>query len=314
MAIFSEKQINALRRDLDLRVIRTRERHGKELHYIEGWYAISEANRIFGFDRWARETVETRCVFSRENRGNFHAVYIAKVRITVRGQDAEIAREGHGTGEAHGGSPGEVHDVALKAAETDATKRALTTFGKRFGLMLYGRKLRNNKISQNVSSAEDGAVERYPNTPFRNDDMDWVPLQLDEINKIDKSLLRFGAPRRIRNRAHLKYIAAQSCLICGRVPSDAHHLKFAQPRALGLKVSDEFTVPLCRGHHRELHNAGNELKWWEAHKIDALAVAASMWQRSQAPQSSGESFEDRDNLIRDQIYKNVGKDSSTGEI
>ena len=194
------------------------------------------------------ETVETRCVFSRENRGNFHAVYIAKVRITVRGQDAEIARE-RPRQEKRMAVRLERYDVALKAAETDATKRALTTFGKRFGLMLYGRKLRNNKISQNVSSAEDGAVERYPNTPFRNDDMDWVPLQLDEINKIDKSLLRFGAPRRIRNRAHLKYIAAQSCLICGRVPFDAHHLKFAQPRALGLKVSDEFTV-LVRGHHR----------------------------------------------------------------
>jgi hypothetical protein len=69
--------------------------------------------------------------------------------------------------------------------------------------------------------------------------------------------------QRIRNKEHLKFVAAQSCLVCGKRPSDAHHLRFAQPRALGRKVSDEFTVPLCRSHHRELHRRGNELKWWE---------------------------------------------------
>src|SRR5215472_9155033 len=136
---FSAKQIQALRRDLDGRHIRTREAHGRELSYIEGWFAISEANRIFGFDGWSRETVETRCVLSRESRGSFIAVYIAKVRITVAANGTVIVREGHGSGEGHGTSPGEVHDIALKAAETDATKRALATFGKPFGLALYRR-------------------------------------------------------------------------------------------------------------------------------------------------------------------------------
>ena len=98
---------------------------------------ISEANRIFGFDAWCRETVETRCVLARENRGSFLAVYIAKVRITVHADGATIVREGHGSGEGRGTSPGEVHDIALKAAETDATKRALSTFGRPFGLELY---------------------------------------------------------------------------------------------------------------------------------------------------------------------------------
>ena len=135
---FSAKQVQALRRNLDHRHVRTREAHGREFSYIEGWYAISEANRIFGFDGWNRETIESRCVLARENRGTFLAVYIARVRITVHADGATIIREGHGTGEGRGTSPGEVHDIALKAAETDATKRALATFGKPFGLALYG--------------------------------------------------------------------------------------------------------------------------------------------------------------------------------
>ena len=108
---FSAKQLQALRRCLNSRHIRTREANGRELSYIEGWYAISEANRIFGFDGWSRETVETRCVLARENRGSFLAVYVAKVRITVQAEGATIVREGHGSGEGRGTSPGEVHDI-----------------------------------------------------------------------------------------------------------------------------------------------------------------------------------------------------------
>ena len=134
---FSAKQVQALRRHPDRRHIRTREANGRELSYLEGWYAISEANRIFGFDGWSRETVESRCVLARENRGTFLAIYIARVRVTVQADGATVIREGHGTGEGRGTSPGEVHDIALKAAETDATKRALATFGKPFGLELY---------------------------------------------------------------------------------------------------------------------------------------------------------------------------------
>src|SRR5215470_4127641 len=105
---FSARQVRALRRKLDDRQIRTRQANGRELSYIEGWFAISEANRIFGFDGWSRETVESRCVFSRENRGTFLAVYVAKVRITVQAEGAIIVREGHGTGEGRGSLIGEV--------------------------------------------------------------------------------------------------------------------------------------------------------------------------------------------------------------
>jgi Rad52/22 family double-strand break repair protein len=105
----SAKQVRALRRQPDHRHIRTREAHVRELSYLEGWYAISEANRIFGFDGWNRETIESKCVLARENRGTFLAVYIARVRVTVHADGAIIVREGHGTGEGHGTSPGEVH-------------------------------------------------------------------------------------------------------------------------------------------------------------------------------------------------------------
>ena len=99
---FSAKQVQALRRNLDRRHVRTREANGRELSYIEGWYAISEANRIFGFDGWNRETLESRCVLARENRGTFLAVYIARVRITVHAEGETVIREGHGTGEGRG--------------------------------------------------------------------------------------------------------------------------------------------------------------------------------------------------------------------
>jgi hypothetical protein len=69
---------------------------------------------------------------------------------------------------------------------------------------------------------------------------------------IDKSQLPHPEPRRVRDKEHVKFVAQRPCLICGRRPADAHHLRFTQPRALGRKVSDEFTVPLCRGHHREV--------------------------------------------------------------
>jgi hypothetical protein len=85
---------------------------------------------------------------------------------------------------------------------------------------------------------------------------------------------------RIRDKGHREFVGTQPCLVCGRHPSDAHHLRHAQPRALGRKVSDEFTVPLCRIHHREIHQVGNEAAWWETAKIDPLQVAQLLWQKT----------------------------------
>jgi hypothetical protein len=85
---------------------------------------------------------------------------------------------------------------------------------------------------------------------------------------------------RLRDKDHRKFVSTQTCLVCGRSPADAHHLRFAQPRALGRKVSDEFTVPLCRVHHRELHRHGNEAKWWQGIKIDPLPIAHRLWRHT----------------------------------
>ncbi len=352
---FSAKQVKALRRSPDHRHIRTREAHGRELTYLEGWYSISEANRIFGFDGWSRETIESKCVLARENRGTFLAVYIARVRVTVQADGATVIREGHGTGEGRGTSPGEVHDIALKAAETDATKRALATFGRPFGLELY-KGGRATVVQQTplpsapamVAMAPIGAhatgpvleqqdqVARPPahagapaasRVGFHPDDTTPIPRpshyygrrhqnpiarhfreerrQAERTiepsartplspapplapgaqselapGRIDKSLLTIAEPKRLRDKAHLRFVASQPCLICGRQPCDPHHLRFAQPRAIGLKVSDEFTVPLCRGHHRQLHQAGNEVAWWENLKIKPLEIARGLWEQT----------------------------------
>jgi len=316
---FSAKQVQALRRSLNSRHVRTRMANGRELSYIEGWFAISEANRIFGFDAWNRETVETRCVLARENRGSFLAIYTAKVRITVHADGATIVREGHGSGEGRGTSPAEVHDIALKAAETDATKRALATFGKPFGLELYRKDKRNTfEHSPTLQPTNTGAQPRvglHPDdtTPIPRPShyygrrhqgsmteflgqgaatkdnpaappLSSAPPVLSDA-KIDKSQLALAEPKRIRDKAHLKFVASQPCIVCGRQPSDPHHLRFAQPRAIGLKVSDEFTVPLCRVHHRQLHQAGNEVAWWKGLQIDALEIAGGLWAQSRSPSS-----------------------------
>jgi hypothetical protein len=94
---------------------------------------------------------------------------------------------------------------------------------------------------------------------------------------IDKSVLALPEPRRLRDQDHVRYVAKQPCLVCGRQPSDTHHLRFAQSRALGRKVSDEFTVPLCRGHHREVHRCDDEAMWWQNARIDPSPVARALW-------------------------------------
>jgi hypothetical protein len=103
------------------------------------------------------------------------------------------------------------------------------------------------------------------------------PRSRSRSKGVEKSLLALSEPRRIRDREHVRYVAKQPCLICGRQPSDAHHLRYTQSRALGRKVSDEFTVPLCRGHHREVHRYGDEATWWSRAGIDPTVAARTLW-------------------------------------
>jgi hypothetical protein len=104
-----------------------------------------------------------------------------------------------------------------------------------------------------------------------------APLDRSILRGVDKSALALAEPRRIRDKEHLRFVARQPCLICGRQPSDPHHLRFAQPQALGRKVSDEFTVPLCRGHHREVHRRGDEAAWWKTAGLDPTIAARALW-------------------------------------
>jgi hypothetical protein len=107
--------------------------------------------------------------------------------------------------------------------------------------------------------------------------------------------IAIGRPVRERDRDHLRFVASQPCLVCCRTPSDAHHIKFADQRAMGRKVSDKFTVPICRLHHRELHRRGNERTWWQNQGIDPVAVAATLWARTHAvAPAAAEIVDDRD--------------------
>lgn len=363
---FSVKQRRALNSELKPAAIRTRQRQGRELNYIEGWHAIAEANRIFGPDGWNRETVETKCLLGRERQGQYEAVYVARVRITVRAADETVTRDGIGSGEAQGDSLGEAHDKAIKTAETDATKRALATFGKPFGLSLYlgkhqaipqvksadlpstvGRRRTLQRLGPNgrfyverkpapvldpdlnrvaraprsddaqvnglskaggpsgVTSGSMANVSAYPGESEKptKSSLDIEPGNLAPtgapttvpshdpdrdkavMNAADApSPMLLPRPARRREPGHLRYVATQPCLLCGRTPSDAHHLKFAQPRAMSRKVSDEFTVPLCRTHHRQLHDSGNEIAWWIDMDIDPLPIAHDLWAESTGAQ------------------------------
>ena len=136
---FTDSQVRQLKAKLDPRHIKTRSANGANLSYVEGWHAIAEANRIFGFDAWDRRTVSTACVWSGQSGQVHAAAYTAKVRVSVRAGEITIVREGSGTGEGRASTPGQAHELALKGAETDATKRALATFGNSFGLALYDR-------------------------------------------------------------------------------------------------------------------------------------------------------------------------------
>jgi hypothetical protein len=192
----------------------------------------------------------------------------------------------------------------------------LVTFGKAFGLALYAgdpRKVNEPSINHaRGSSKPNGAgqakgdhregrerpeavpVLAGPNGTAANVPPDGrmeangsaVTDAKEEANSqrrpIDKSALALAELRRVRDKDHLRYVAAQPCLLCSGTPSDAHHLRFAQARALGRKVGDDFTVPLCRAHHRELHHSGNEPAWWHDMGINAVEVARQLWNETEA--------------------------------
>ena len=360
---FTDTQMRLLKAKLDPRYVRTRNSNGNTLSYVEGWHAIAEANRIFGYEAWDRRTVSASCVWSEAKAGTYRAAYTAKVRITVRAGEVKVVREGSGTCEAAAATAGQAHELALKGAETDATKRALATFGNPFGLALYDREQNGVRQQRRVPEMHAGlwvlrsvagssvsthdtqtafvAALRREMTEAKDIELLYdlwernietlralhrsskekpgiVPNLVAHLRScaiglvkqagtaqaleetsvarfddparriIDKSTLAISEPKRIRCKEHLRYVASQPCVICGRSPSHAHHVRYAQRRGLGIKVSDEFTVPLCATHHQQLHNTTKEREWWEERKVDPLIIASALWRESQrrSPESA----------------------------
>jgi DNA recombination protein Rad52 len=353
---FTDTQQQELKAKLRHRHVKTRTNNGAPISYVEGWHVIAEANRIFGYDSWDRQTFPPRCLWRETQRGETSCFYAAKVRVTVRAGDAIIVREGIGTGLGRSRMTETAHEIALKAAETDATKRALATFGNPFGLALYDKeqrgvtRRRRRELAPSASTSQpssaaielhhsDGGAERFVDaqafvaatlqavrtlttvgavyefweanlTSFAALPRAEKEGEVDPMKRIGSTLkdrvkalarreadqpardasvngtetpaqLAFPKERRIRDKAHLAFVANEPCLVCGRRPAQAHHIRFAQSSALGLKVSDEFTVPLCNGHHDSLHHTGDERAWWARHGIlDPMKLASRLWETS----------------------------------
>jgi hypothetical protein len=136
-----------------------------------------------------------------------------------------------------------------------------------------------------ISSADEAALVHSPQGGSyagseTSADASVNSLQMQPQNEAESQVRPLCKPVRKRSKAHLLFVAAQPCLVCQRFPCDAHHLKFAQPRSIGRKVSDEYTVPLCRDHHNELHSHGNEIAWWANAQIAPLQAARNLWAMS----------------------------------
>src|SRR5215813_13172051 len=170
--------------------------------------------------------------------------------------------------------------AAIWAQEALAAKNSLTAADAKLVEDAFEHRLSELAPAATAEAADDTApsthvdlVGAHATRAKGNDD-------LNQPDGMNKSVLALATPRRYRNREHLRYVAQQACLICGRKQSDPHHLRYLQPRALGRKVSDEFAVPLCRSHHRAVHRAGDEQAWWKAAGIDPVKVARQLWRQT----------------------------------
>jgi hypothetical protein len=180
--------------------------------------------------------------------------------------------------------------AAIWAQETLTAKNSLTATDAKLVEDAFERRL--SELPSSDAAAPSNHESSVPQTVGPQVIATPKITDLGQAKGIDKSILTVAAPRRYRNREHLRYVAQQACLVCGRKPSDPHHLGFTQPRALGRKVSDEFAVPLCRGHHRAVHRSRDERAWWRQAGIDPIKVARRLWKatrgigqrRSQRPE------------------------------
>jgi DNA recombination protein Rad52 len=242
-SLFSPEQIAALSAPLDRAKVRQREQGRAKVSYLEGWQAIAEANRIFGFGGWQRETIAVQCVAERErtlgssNRAGWGVTYTARVRITIgEGPGAQVIREGSGAGHGIDSDLGQAHESALKEAETDAMKRALMTFGNPFGLALYDKQQREVTQSTGESSAPRTAsasngtrsIHRSPSSAAQSasDDPGLTPLDPAVIRQILASLR--GLPRPVLEgftKAFRKrfQVPEEATSIADRILQKRHH-------------------------------------------------------------------------------------------
>ena len=202
MAGFTTRQIAALSAPLDRANVRQREQGRSRVSYLEGWQVIAEANRIFGFDGWERSTLICRCVAEherpigakgagRERRSGWGVTYIARVRITITAGNRTLIREGSGAGHGIDADLGLAHESALKEAETDATKRALMTFGNPFGLALYDKQQRQVSGSAAATPAPVPTGTKQPNSGMAD-----APLQPSAITRL-QTQIKALAPARL---------------------------------------------------------------------------------------------------------------------
>ena len=192
---FSDEQVEALKAKLDPAHVADRQQAGRKLSYIEGWWAISEANRIFGFDSWHRETVDLQETSrdlvkvpgynGKPDYDQWRVSFLARVRITV----GDIVREGtgYGSGMAKPEALGDAIESAAKEAETDAMKRALMTFGNPFGLALYDKTQANVGVEQPATKSS-AALKRAGSweaimSQFNEDAVDCTTLRHLELMK-----------------------------------------------------------------------------------------------------------------------------------
>jgi hypothetical protein len=166
------------------------------------------------------------------------------------------------------------------AREALTAKNSLTAADAKLLEDAFERRLSELAPSATAEAADDAAPNTHADLVGAHATRAKDNGDLDQPDGINKSVLVLATPRRYRNREHLRYVAQQACLICGRKQSDPHHLRYLQPRALGRKASDEFAVPLCRSHHRAVHRAGDERAWWKAAGIDPVKVARQLWRQT----------------------------------
>ena len=172
-----------------------------------------------------------------------------------------------------------------------AAKNSLTTADAKVLEDAFEQKVAGLSPAQAATPAVDAGASSpaspTPQEPRPSERVDHADPHAHQVSAIDKSVLTISIPRRYRNKEHLRYVTSLPCLFCTRKPSDAHHLRFTQPRALGRKVSDEFAVPLCRTHHRAAHRARDQQAWWKSIGIDPVKVARKLWKETHMGKRGG---------------------------